>query len=64
MKVVYDAQSKPVIVNLRGRVQVLPETFDSEAAAVLAGEQFCLSHGWRPPAPDDQTALIRSPWGR
>jgi hypothetical protein len=61
MKVVYDRPSKRVLVTLRGRITVLPESFENEADAVLAGEHYCRQHGWIPKS-KAQSASLRRIW--
>lgn len=55
MKISYDPSSKRVVVAFRGRITVLPDTFDSEALGTEAGEFHCRSHGW---SPADHTGKI------
>ena len=63
MKVTFEPRSKAVIVNFRGRVTMLPETYASEAEALLAGEAFCRRNGWRPAPPRlGPPAKLRSAW--
>lgn len=62
MKVVYDPQSRRVIVNFRGRVHVLPDAYDSELDAVAAGERHCLNLGWHREDGEGRRSRVRSPW--
>ena len=64
MKVVYDPQSRRVVVNFRARVQVLPESYDSEPEAVAAGERLCRELGWQPREGARSQGQLHSPWGR
>lgn len=48
MEVLYDAPCQRVILHFRGRVIVLPGTYDDEGAGRLAGEQHCRRLGWIP----------------
>lgn len=48
MKVTYDPASRRVVVAFRGRITVLPETYETEAQGTAAGESHCRSHGWNP----------------
>ena len=48
MKVTYDPASKRVVVAFRGRITVLPESYESEATGVNAGEAHCQRLGWNP----------------
>jgi hypothetical protein len=48
MKVSYDAGSKRVVVAFRGRIKVLPGTFETEGAGTEAGEFHCRTQGWKP----------------
>lgn len=62
MRVVYDPQSRKVIVNFRGRVQVLPDFYDGEAEAVAAGELHCRHLGWRPEEYRGRQGNLHSAW--
>lgn len=62
MKVVYDPQSRKVIVNFRGRVQVLPDFYDRETDAVAAGERHCQHLGWRPEECKGRQGHLHSAW--
>lgn len=64
MKIIYDPESKRVIVNFRGRVQVLPGIYDSESAALNDGEQHCRHLGWQPRHGNDVRPRVQSPWHR
>ncbi len=64
MNVVYEPQSRRVVVNFRGRVQVLPDSYDSEYEAVTAGELHCRDLGWRPHDGKGHQSQLHSPWGR
>lgn len=48
MKINYDAGSKRAVVAFRGRITVLPDTLETEAEAVAAGERLCRQLGWIP----------------
>jgi len=48
MQITYDPSSQRAVVAFRGRITVLPETFETETLAISAGELHCRSHGWRP----------------
>ncbi len=48
MKITYDAASKRTIVAFRGRITVLPETYEFEAQGIAAGELYCRRHRWDP----------------
>jgi hypothetical protein len=48
MKISYDKISKRVVVAFRGRITVLPETYDVEETGIAAGEGHCRHLGWRP----------------
>ena len=48
MKISYDRTSKRVIVAFRGRITVLPESYDSEENGIGAGESHCRRLGWTP----------------
>lgn len=48
MKVSYDPTSKRVIVAFRGRITVLPGTYESETLAVEGAEAHCRLLGWKP----------------
>jgi len=48
MKISYDKTSKRVVVAFRGRITVLPETYDGEESGIAAGEGHCRHLGWRP----------------
>jgi hypothetical protein len=48
MKVTYDDTSQRVVVAFRGRITVLPGTYDTEDKGIKAGEAHCRSHGWNP----------------
>lgn len=60
MKVIYDGPSRRVILNFRGRVIVLPETYEDERAGRIAGEQHCRKLGWIPAR--RTSGHIRSAW--
>lgn len=62
MKVVYDSQSRRVIVNFRGRVHVLPDTYDNERDAVSAGERHCTHLGWNREDGAGHRNRVHSPW--
>jgi hypothetical protein len=62
MKVVYDQSSKRVVVSFRGRITVLPESFDNESDAVKAGEHYCRQNGWNPTIPKATTVSLRRAW--
>lgn len=62
MKVTYDPQTKRVIVAFRGRIVVLPDMADSEAAAAKAGEAYCRAHGWTPSERKKAGHTMRSAW--
>lgn len=61
MKVNYDPESKRVIVAFRGRITVLPDPVDGEAAALKVGEAYCREHGWTPDRKNGGRK-IRSAW--
>jgi hypothetical protein len=63
MKVVYDRLSKRVVVSFRGRITVLPESFEQEAEAVKAGENYCKQHGWVSKNGKSRSASLRGAWG-
>lgn len=46
MKISYDPGTKRVVVAFRGRITVLPDTQETEAAAITAGERHCQKLGW------------------
>ena len=48
MKVTYDPTSKRVVVAFRGRIIVLPGTYDSASTGISAGESRCRELGWNP----------------
>jgi hypothetical protein len=48
MKIQYDPTSQRVIVAFRGKITVLPDTYDSEEKGIKAGEAHCHRHGWKP----------------
>lgn len=48
MKVSYDPASKRVVVAFRGKITVLPGTFETEIEGTEAGEVHCRLHGWQP----------------
>lgn len=48
MKISYDPGTKRVVVAFRGRITVLPDTAETEAAAIAAGERHCHNLGWAP----------------
>jgi hypothetical protein len=48
MKIKYDSTSRRVVVAFRGRITVLPETYDSEEKGIKAGEAHCAQRGWKP----------------
>lgn len=48
MKISYDATSKRVVLAFRGRITVLPGTFETEAEGTEAGEFHCRTLGWKP----------------
>jgi hypothetical protein len=63
MKVTYAPHTRTVVVNFRGRVTVLPGTYDTEGEGVRAGEGFCRQQGWRPAPPRPASrAPFRSAW--
>lgn len=62
MKVTYDPVSGRVIVAFRGRISVLPASFDSEIDAIQAGETHCRSLGWVPAPKENADRRFRSPW--
>jgi hypothetical protein len=62
MKVNYDPNSKRVIVAFRGRIIVLPDLAETEAAGIAAGESYCRVHGWSPAERKSGTRSLRSPW--
>lgn len=61
MKVLFDAPSQRVIVNFRGRVIVLPGSYDDERSARLAGEHLCRQLGWVPSS-QKKPEHFRSAW--
>ncbi len=48
MKINYDAGSKRAVIAFRGRITVLPDTLETEAEAIAAGERHCRQLGWVP----------------
>ncbi len=48
MTITYDASSKRVVIAFRGRIAVLPGTFDTEAMGKAAAETHCMKLGWNP----------------
>jgi hypothetical protein len=46
MRIAFDAATKCVTVAFRGRIVALPAAYDSECAAVSAGEDYCRARGW------------------
>jgi hypothetical protein len=48
MKITYDQTSKRVVVAFRGRITVLPETYETDVEGLKAGEKFCRKQGWNP----------------
>ena len=61
MRVIYDAQSQRVIVNFRGRVVVVPGSYEDEHTGKLAGEAHCRTLGWAPNTRQQQ-GQFRSAW--
>ena len=61
MKVFFDPQSQRVVVSFRGRITVLPGTYENEADAVKAGEHHCRQNGWIPEK-DKSGAGVRRAW--
>ena len=62
MRITYDATSKRVVVAFRGRISVLPETYESEDKGTAAGEGFCRHQGWKPQDQDKRDRKFRSMW--
>ena len=62
MKITYDPQSKRVVVSFRGRIVVLPDVYDTESAALAAGESHCQRLGWSPPRHNRHSARLRAAW--
>ena len=59
MRITFDPRAKSVAVAFRGRVTVLAGPFDSETAAVAAGEAFCVKQGWvKQPVTESGTSLL------
>lgn len=48
MKLSYDETTKRVVVAFRGRIAVLPDTYENEERAIAAGELHCRRLGWNP----------------
>ena len=48
MKISYAAKTQRVIVAFRGRITVLPDTYESEEKGISAGENHCRCLGWNP----------------
>jgi len=48
MKVSYDPTTHRVVVAFRGRITVIPGTYDSELRGIAAGEAHCRGQGWKP----------------
>ena len=46
MTVIFDPNSKAVIVSFRGKLTYLPGPYPDRKAAVAAGEQRCRQLGW------------------
>ena len=51
MRIGYDSKSKQVTVTFRGRVTTLNGEYETERAAIKAGEEYCRRNGWvdKPP---------------
>ncbi len=62
MRVTYDLKSKRVIVGFRGRIVVLPDFAENEAAAIAAGEAYCRAHGWIPSEMKKSERTLRTAW--
>jgi hypothetical protein len=62
MKITYDATSKRVVIAFRGRITVLPGTYESEGEAIGAGELFCRRQGWVPIDPGKRKKPPRTLW--
>lgn len=61
MKMLYDPISRRMVVSFRGRLTVLPSTYDDEAEAIEAGELHCREQGWAPQK-DKQAGAVRRAW--
>jgi hypothetical protein len=48
MKIKYDPTAKRVVVAFRGRITVLPESYDTELEGISAAEFHCRQRGWNP----------------
>jgi len=62
MKVTYDHVSNRVIVMFRGRIVVLPDRYETEAAGIAAAESHCRKLGWRPQDSNGKHRQIRCLW--
>jgi len=60
MKINYDPVSKRVVVAFRGRIVVLPDSYESEPAGIAAGETYCHRQGWKPRDKKDKKHKFRS----
>jgi hypothetical protein len=63
MKIMYEPQSRAVVISFRGRIRVLPGRFGSEAEGITAGESYCRLNGWRPAMVQSiGNVIFRSAW--
>lgn len=62
MKITYDPSSQRVVVIFRGRITVLPDLYETESAALKAGESHCRRLGWAPPRNGERGKSLRSAW--
>ena len=62
MKITYDFVSKRAVLSFRGRLVVLPATFETEAEAKASAESYCRRHGWNPASNAFRAPKLRSAW--
>lgn len=62
MKITYDPISQRVVVAFRGRIVVLPETYENEPSARAAAEAHCRRLGWVPLDKNKRARSLRHPW--
>ena len=62
MKITYDPTSQRVVVAFRGRIKVLPDSYDTEDSGIKAGEMHCLQLGWNPQDQTKQKNTLFKSW--
>ncbi len=62
MKVTYDPTSQRVVVAFRGRITVLPGSYDTETKGIAAGETHCRGQGWKLQDHDKQKKSYLNTW--